>query len=62
MQDVGPVSHQLHVLWRAVHTLSIADGSLEHVTKLDSSTEEVWPHKVYHTPVLYQVILEGISR
>lgn len=34
VEDVAPVPHQLDVLRRAVHTLSIKDGSLKHVTEL----------------------------
>lgn len=34
VQDVAPVPHQLDVLRRAVHTLSVQNGTLEHVTEL----------------------------
>lgn len=34
VQDVAPVPHQLEVMRRAVHTLAVQNGPLEHVAEL----------------------------
>lgn len=62
MEDMTSVSHQLDVLRRAVHTLPVQNGPLEHVTELLPGAQEVRPDKVHHAPVLYQVVLEWVSR
>ena len=46
--------------WRTVYTLTILNRSNKHVVKLGLSTQKVGPHKVHHTPVLLQVVLERI--
>ena len=61
MQYVSPVSHQLTVLRRGVHTLTVHDRPLKHVTELRLGTQEVGTREVYHAPVFQQVILERVT-
>jgi len=58
---MGPVSHQLYILRCAIGALTVSNRSLEHITELCARSEKVWSHEVYHTPVLYQIILKWIS-
>jgi len=61
VQHMRSKSHEFDVLGRAVFTLAVHDRSLKHVTELCPSAEVVGPHKVHHTPVLQQVVLQWIA-
>ena len=58
---MGPVLHQSHILGGGVNTLTILYRPLEHVGELSFVAQEVWPDEVDHAPILYQIILQGIS-
>lgn len=60
VQHVAAVAHEAHILGRAVHTLPVQDGPLEHVAELLPCTEKVGAHKVHHAPVLNEVVLQGV--
>ena len=57
VEHVGAVPHQLSVLRRTVHTLTVHDGPFKHVAELCLGTQVVGPHKVHHAPVLQEVVL-----
>jgi len=54
-------SHEFYVLGRAVLALAVHNRSLEHVAELGSRAEEIGPHKVNHTPVFQEVVLQRIT-
>ena len=56
-----PVLHQSHILGRGVNTLTVLYRPLEHVGELGFVAQEVRPDKVYHTPVLDQIVLQRIA-
>ena len=58
---MGPVLHQSDILGGGVNTLTILYRPLEHVGELSFVAQEVWPDEVDHAPILYQIILQGIS-
>lgn len=57
---MAPVPHETDILRCAVNTLPIQDGAFKHVAELLPGAEEVWAHKVHHTPVLNKVVLQGV--
>lgn len=61
VQDVAAIPHEPDVLRRAVDTLAVQDGSLEHVAELLPRAQEVGPHEVHHAPVLHQVVLQRVA-
>ena len=61
MKDVSPEFHESYILRCAVNTLTIGDGSFKHVGELGLGTKVIRPNEVHHAPVLYQVVLQGIS-
>ena len=56
-----PVLHQSHILGGGVYTLTILYRPLEHVGELGFVPQKVWPDKVYHTPILDQIVLQRIA-
>lgn len=60
VQHVAAVPHEADVLRRAVDTLPIQDGALEHVAELLPGAEEVRAHEVHHAPVLDEVVLQRV--
>lgn len=61
VQDMAPIPHEADILRRAVNTLPVEDGALKHVAELLPRAQEVWAHEVHHTPVLDEVVLQGVS-
>lgn len=61
VQHMAAVAHQANVLRCAVHTLAVQDGPLKHVAELLTCAEEVGPDKVYHAPVLDEVVLQRVT-
>ena len=58
---MSPVLHQPHILGCGVDTLTVLYRPLEHVGELCFVPQKVWPDKVYHTPILDQIVLQRIA-
>ena len=44
-----------------VWALAIQDWTFEHVAEFLLCAQEVWPHKIHHTPILEKIVLQGVS-
>lgn len=54
-------SYYLFVVARAIREQATLDWADVIVLERLQVTQVVWPHKVHHTPVLLQSVLEGVS-
>ena len=61
MEDMSPKPHQPDVLRSGILALAVHNGALKHVGEFRPGAEEVRAHKVHHTPVLHQVVLEWVT-
>jgi len=53
--------HESFVLGSTINTLSILDGPFKHVTEFSLGAKIVGSHKINHTPVFDQIILQRVT-
>ena len=61
VKDMSSVLHQPDIFGCGINALAILYWPLEHVWELCLVSQEVRADPVHHTPVLHQVILQGVA-